>query len=236
MNVLLVEDDERVSLSLRDVLGRHGFTVTGVGTGRAALRLVDDSTEAVVLDLGLPDLDGTDVCARLRTRWDGAIIVATARGDLGSRLHGLHLGADDYLVKPFDARELMARLHAVTRRRRGESPGDAVAARGGSGTDGGAAPGAGLVVDVVRRSVTLDGRPVALTRKEFDVLALLARAPGVVFPRDHILSEVWRVNDRLGAHTLEVHVGAIRSKTRPDLIETVRGVGYRAVPGRVQRR
>jgi DNA-binding response OmpR family regulator len=145
--------------------------------------------------------------------------VTTARADLNARIHGLHLGADDYLVKPYDLRELMARIHAVARR--------AAVPRDTPPTD--PAPTLvvhGVQVDLAGRAVRVDGREIPLTRKEFDVLALLARRPGVVFRREQILAEVWGAAG--SPHTLDVHVASLRAKAGvPGLVETVRGVGYR---------
>jgi DNA-binding response OmpR family regulator len=229
VRLLLVEDDDRVAAAQRDVLRRHGFEVRRVGTAQGALEGVNDAAwtpDVVLLDLGLPDGDGFDVCARIRRTRDVPILVTTARADLPSRVHGLNLGADDYLVKPYDLRELMARIHAVARRAAG--PRDTMSA----------APAAALVVhgvhvDLPRRAVTADGCDVALTRKEFDVLAMLARRPGVVFRREQILAEVW--GSAGSPHTLDVHVASLRAKTGvPGLVETVRGVGYRlGAPGSV---
>jgi DNA-binding response OmpR family regulator len=238
MRVLLVEDDDRLGAALSDVLRVHGMDVDHVTSARQALEHLTTETDAVVLDLGLPDRDGFEVCSRIRRTHDVPILIATARSDLTARVHGLNLGADDYLVKPYDVRELMARLHAVSRRRR--RPDVAPADTGQPVDSDGTAPGipstpraagvtcAGVVIDVERRSVTRLGAPVQLTRKEFDLLALLARQPGVVFRREQIISEVWQ-STWDGCHrTLEVHVAAVRAKTgTAALIETVRGVGYR---------
>ncbi len=222
MRLLLVEDDDRVAAAQQDVLRRHGFEVRRVSTAADAFDGVHDAAwppDVVLLDLGLPDGDGLDLCARIRRTQEVPIVITTARADLGSRVRGLHLGADDYLVKPYDLRELMARIHAVARR---------------SGTTRAAPPEetpGGLVVlgvrlDLAGRQVTAGERPVALTRKEFDVLALLARRPGVVFRREQILAEVWGAAG--SPHTLDVHVASLRAKTGvPGLVETVRGVGYR---------
>jgi DNA-binding response OmpR family regulator len=228
-----VEDDERLGAALCDVLRVHGMEVDHVNSARLALEHVNAQTDAVVLDLGLPDRDGFEVCSRIRRIHDVPILIATARSDLTARVHGLNLGADDYLVKPYDVRELMARLHAVTRRRRrldvslsseeDETAAAALPAPRVSGVTCG-----DVIIDVDRRSVTRLGSPVQLTRKEFDLLALLARQPGVVFRREQIISEVWQ-STWDGCHrTLEVHVAAVRAKTgTAALIETVRGVGYR---------
>jgi DNA-binding response OmpR family regulator len=235
MRVLLVEDDDRLGAALSDVLRVHGMVVDHVNCARLALQRVSAETDAVVLDLGLPDKDGFEVCSRIRRTHDVPILIATARSDLTSRVHGLNLGADDYLVKPYDVRELMARLHAVGRRRRAVPvpAGPPVPAGAEAGT-GGPEPASGEIVcgdvaiDVDRRSVTRRGVPVSLTRKEFDLLALLARRPGVVFRREQIVSEVWQSTWEGCHRTLEVHVAAVRAKTgSAALIETVRGVGYR---------
>ncbi|GLY30286.1 response regulator transcription factor [Kineosporia sp. NBRC 101731] len=249
MRVLLVEDDARLGAALSDVLRVHGMEVEHVTTARMALARLNAQTEAVVLDLGLPDRDGFEVCSRIRRTHDVPILIATARSDLTARVHGLNLGADDYLVKPYDVRELLARLHAIARRHRrepaalgpgiAESVADEPELRTTPTTDD-AQPVEELpplsaeevVIDVSSRTVIKGGKSIPLTRKEFDLLALLARHPGVVFRREQIISEVWQSTwDGLG-RTLEVHVAAVRSKTKsPGLIETVRGVGYRLAIG-----
>jgi DNA-binding response OmpR family regulator len=221
VRLLLVEDDDRVAAAQQDVLRRHGFEVRRVGTARGALEGVHDATwvpDVVLLDLGLPDGDGFEVCARIRRTRDVPILVTTARADLSSRVHGLNLGADDYLVKPYDLRELLARIHAVARRAAPlhEAAPDPPPTLVVHGVD----------VDLLRRAVRVAGRDVPLTRKEFDVLALLARRPGVVFRREQILASVWGASGT--PHTLDVHVASLRAKTGvPGLVETVRGVGYR---------
>lgn len=229
MRVLLVEDDDRMGTAVADVLGHHGFVVVRAPSGRDALALLTADTDVVVLDLGLPDRDGFEVCAQIRRQHTVPIVMATARGDLPSRVHGLHLGADDYLVKPYDIRELMARIRAVTRRAR-----QAVTA--GPGTEPAEPPDpvrfGRVCLHRERRVVEVDGRPVALSRKEFDLLALLAREPGLVFRREQILSEVWAARWAGGMRTLEVHVASVRAKTGvAEVIETVRGIGYRLGAG-----
>ncbi|MFG2307092.1 response regulator transcription factor [Streptomyces sp. NPDC048566] len=224
MRLLLVEDDNHVAAALSAVLARHGFHVTHARSGEEALQaLVPDSDGfgVVLLDLGLPDQDGYEVCGKIRKRTATPVIMVTARADVRSRIHGLNLGADDYVVKPYDTGELLARIHAVARR---------------TAHDDSLAPGEdALVLGSVRielpnRQVTVDGAAVQLTRKEFDLLALLAQRPGVVFRREQIISEVWRTSWEGTGRTLEVHVASLRSKLRmPALIETVRGVGYRLV-------
>ena len=212
-----------------------GPTVRAFGAGAD----VADAAETYlrVSMLGLPAmlvvLAATGVLRGLQdTRTPLAVATAGAVVNAGLNLwfvHGLHLGADDYLVKPYDVRELMARIHAVTRRRR-PAPGSSPPPPGAPGRrPGGRRVRRGdVVIDVDRRTVEVGGAPVALTRKEFDLHALLAREPGVVFRREQILSEVWETRWRGNARTLEVHVASVRAKTgSPTIIETVRGVGYR---------
>jgi len=189
----------------------------------AALERLDDRTEIVLLDLGLPDGDGFDLICSIRAARDVPIIVVTARSDVRWRLHGLNLGADDYLVKPYDARELIARIRAVVRRRTG------TANEAGSVTiDRRVVEVKGVRMDFARREVRARGAMISLTRKEFDLLQVLCDVPGLVVRREQLLSAVWRSAHDSYAHTLDVHVATVRAKTGvPDLIETVRGVGYR---------
>jgi DNA-binding response OmpR family regulator len=218
MRVLLIEDDDRVAAALTDVLGRQGYAICRAHGVERAVELLTDDVEVALLDLGLPDGDGFELCRTMRARRDVPIIITTARSDLRSRVHGLHVGADDYLIKPYAVTELIARINAVLRRaqRAAPAPENAVAVR------------SGVTIDTGRRVVTVEGQPVRLTRKEFDVLAVLARHPGLVIGRDQLLSEVWGSSWTGDQHTLDVHVAAIRSKCgRPQLITTVRGVGYR---------
>jgi DNA-binding response OmpR family regulator len=231
VRLLLVEDDDHVAAALSTVLGRHGFQVTIASSGEEALRalLPDGGTpyRVVLLDLGLPDQDGFEVCSRIRRRSSIPVIMVTARDDVRSRIHGLNLGADDYVVKPYDIGELLARIHAVSRR---AEPAETPAA------DDTHAPQLRLgpvTIDLATRRVAVAGSPVPLTRKEFDLLALLGQRPGVVFRREQIISEVWRTSWEGTGRTLEVHVASLRSKLGlPALIDTVRGVGYRlVVPG-----
>jgi DNA-binding response OmpR family regulator len=229
VRLLIVEDDDRVAAALGSVLGRHGFDVARARTAARALELMHTRPDLVLLDLGLPDRDGFDVCARIRKVSNTPVIMVTARTDLAARIHGLYLGADDYIVKPYDLRELIARIHAVVRRVRPEAPGTE------AGQDGDPPSEVGRVVEIrgVRvhldsRQVTVDGRLVVLTRKEFDLLAELARAPGVVFRREQLISEVWGLAVQSASRTLEVHVASLRAKLGdPWVVQTVRGVGYR---------
>jgi DNA-binding response OmpR family regulator len=228
MKLLVVEDDNRVMAALRAVLGQHGLEVACATTGEQALELVADNPDAVLLDLGLPDRDGFKVCAQIRKISAVPIIVVTARADARSRVHGLNLGADDYIVKPYHVAELVARIHAVTRRVR---TGPATAAAPGPTPDEPPAVFGPVRVDTRTRAATVNGVPVHLTAKEFDLLALLARRPGVVFRREQILSEIWNTAWEGATRTLEVHVASLRQKLGvPGLVETVRGVGYRLAP------
>ncbi|MFE5615686.1 response regulator transcription factor [Streptomyces sp. NPDC056470] len=230
MRLLLVEDDDHVAAALSAVLAKHGFAVTHARNGEEALQAVlpaahgeRPSYGVILLDLGLPDQDGYQVCGRIRKLTTTPVIMVTARADVRSRIHGLNLGADDYVVKPYDTGELLARIHAVSRRNAG---GD----EGGAAGDDAALRLGSVVIELPTRRVSVDGAPVQLTRKEFDLLALLAGRPGVVFRREQIISEVWRTNWEGTGRTLEVHVASLRSKlAMPALIETVRGVGYRLV-------
>ncbi|MHC5906041.1 response regulator transcription factor [Streptomyces sp. S6] len=224
MRLLLVEDDNHVAAALSAVLRRHGFDVTHARSGEEALQaLVPEGPGfgVVLLDLGLPDQDGYEVCGKIRKRTATPVIMVTARSDVRSRIHGLNLGADDYVVKPYDTGELLARIHAVSRRTVQD--------------DGVPAADSALVlgpvhIELPTRRVTVGGAVVQLTRKEFDLLALLAQRPGVVFRREQIISEVWRTSWEGTGRTLEVHVASLRAKLgMPALIETVRGVGYRLV-------
>ncbi|WP_431982835.1 response regulator transcription factor [Streptomyces qinglanensis] len=235
MRLLLVEDDDRVAAALSAVLARHGFEVTHVRSGAEALQeLLVGGQEGpgfavVLLDLGLPDQDGFEVCGRIRRTSSTPVIMVTARADVRSRIHGLNLGADDYVVKPYDMGELLARIHAVSRRTAVEEaspPGERTASQGPD--EGGTLRLGAVTIELPTRQVSVDGAPVPLTRKEFDLLALLAQRPGVVFRREQIISEVWRTSWEGTGRTLEVHVASLRAKLRqPTLIETVRGVGYR---------
>ena len=215
--MLLVEDDESIASPLVRGLEREGFAVAHCDRGGDALETLRVSpTDVVLLDLGLPDVDGFELCREVRARSDVPIIVVTARGDEIDRVVGLALGADDYVVKPFGLRELVARIRAVTRRASARSE-----QRQGS-------PVSRLVVDGRTRRVTLDGAEVALTPKEFDLLALLATDPGAVCNRQDIIDQVWDPHWYGPTKTLDVHIGSLRRKLGDTRwIETVRGVGYR---------
>ncbi|MFI7499801.1 response regulator transcription factor [Streptomyces sp. NPDC049687] len=232
MRLLLIEDDDRIAGPLTEGLGRYGFTVDRVRTGAAGLA-DDGSADLVLLDLGLPDMDGLDVCRALRARSPVPIIMITARGEEADRVAGLELGADDYLAKPFGVRELVARIRAVTRRT-GALP--AVPQAPGTGAPvAAAAPQrlGSLEVDRRTRQVWVAGRETALTPREFDLLAHLAQDPGAVHSRQQIMDAVWDPNFFGPTKTLDAHVASLRRKLGdPGWITTARGVGFRlTVPG-----
>lgn len=214
MDVLIVEDEDAIAEPLAEGLKREGFEVRRVATGKAALEA--PVPDVVLLDLRLPDIDGYDVCRGLRERSDVPIIVVTAKGEEADRVIGLELGADDYVVKPFGLRELVARIRAVTRRGRA-GRGAVEPLRAGP-----------LEIDRRARRAFLDGRELALTVKEFDLLALLADEAGGVVSRRRILEEIWQTSWYGSSKTIDVHVSALRKKLGdPGWIETVRGVGFR---------
>jgi len=214
MHVLVVEDEDSIAEPLAEGLRREGFTVTRAASGGEALAAPE--TDVVLLDLRLPDVDGLDVCRRIRERSNVPIIAVTARGEETDRVVGLELGADDYVVKPFGIRELIARIRAVTRR-----------ARGSAGSEG-TIRVASLELDPRARRVRLDGRELDLTAKEFDLLAALTRDPGAAVSRRRLLEEVWETSWYGSTKTIDVHVAALRRKLGdPGWIETVRGVGFR---------
>ncbi len=218
VHLLLVEDDDAISEPLIKGLRREGYSTTRVATGAAALSA--GPVDLVLLDLGLPDIDGYEVCRRLRATSDVPIIVITARGEEVDRVIGLELGADDYLVKPFGFRELVARIRAVARRVESRS--------GGVEAPVEVLVNGRLEVDQRTRRVVMAGDELTLTRKEFDLLALLAADPGALRSRDEILEEVWDPHWYGPTKTLDVHIASLRRKLGdPRLIETVRGVGFR---------
>jgi two-component system response regulator RegX3 len=221
--VLLVEDEESITAPLSEALSREGFEPVVAGTAAQALELASSrSPDLVLLDLMLPDGSGLDVCRELRSRSAVPIIMVTARGEEMDRVVGLEVGADDYVVKPFSAREVIARIRAVLRRTAA-----APAAVQAEVLDLG-----DLRVDGGRRSATLAGEPLELSRKEFDLLRLLAESAGTVVTRERLIDEVWDTNWFGSTKTLDVHVSALRKKlgddpSTPRYIHTVRGVGFR---------
>ena len=221
--VLVVEDEEDIAFPLVRTLEREGYAVAWVDSGRKALdRLAADPCDVVILDLGLPDVDGLDVCREAReSGFEGAIMIVTARAGELDRVVGLDYGADDYLAKPFGLAELLARVRALLRR-----------------TGGGARQrdheGA-LRVDVEARRVLHDGVEVALSGKEFDVLAVLAAHRDKVVAREKVMADVWDENWFGSTKTLDVTIGRLRQKLEaagvPDRVVAVRGVGFRLEGG-----
>lgn len=218
VKVLLVEDDSSIAESLVAALAGSGVETARVSTGQAALDALAMATpDVILLDLGLPDMDGLEVCKSIREKSSTPIIIVSARGDELDRVLGLELGADDYVVKPFSQRELVARMKAVLR-------------RGASDAGEATHDDARLRIDERTRTVTLDGEEVVLTAKEFDLLAFLASEPGIVFRRNDILEHVWDTNWYGTTKTLDAHIASIRKKLgHPDWIQAVRGVGFKFV-------
>jgi two-component system response regulator RegX3 len=224
--VLVVEDETSISEPLAAHLAREGFAPEVAGTLAAAREAFGrDEPDVVLLDVMLPDGDGRDLCRELRTRSDVPIVMLTARGEEIDRIVGLELGADDYVVKPFSAGELVARIRAI--QRRGRAPG-ARRARIAVGA---------ITLDPSSRAVTKDGEPVELAAKEFDLLKLLMSRAGEVVGREEIMDEVWDPHWFGPTKTLDVHISWLRKKiedepSSPTYITTVRGVGFRfAAPG-----
>ena len=214
MHVLLVEDEPRIARGIVEGLTREGFDVTHAST-LAAAREVSEP-DLILLDLRLPDGDGLDFAREIRARSAVPILITTARSEEVDVVVGLEIGADDYLVKPFGVRQLLARIRAVMRRveAAGDEPDETLEV-------------GRLVVDRRTRAVTLDGAPVELTPREFELLSRLARSPGAVIERDALFRDVWGGEWYGSRKTLDVHVGALRRKLGdPAWIETSRGVGF----------
>jgi DNA-binding response OmpR family regulator len=214
--VLVVEDERAIADLERMYLTREGFGVHVEHDGDAGLAAAKRlKPVAIVLDVGLPGIDGTEICRRLRAAEDWTpILFVTARDEEVERVLGLEMGADDYLVKPFSPRELVARVKAVLRR--GRPSGDEPMLQAGQ-----------ITLDPARRQVSVAGEPVELTATEFDLLAHLMGSPGRVFTRDQLLSSVWGYEAAAGTRTVDVHVSQLRTKLGDaSPIRTVRGVGY----------
>ena len=221
--ILLVEDEQSITVPLVSALEREGFLTDVAATAAEALvRAGEGEPDLVLLDVGLPDGSGFDVCRELRRRSEIPILMLTARGDTTDRVVGLEIGADDYIVKPFVAREVIARVRAVLRRS-GERP---------SGEASSALSVGELTLDLARRTAELDGEPIALSRKEFELLAVLMREAGAVVSREQLMSEVWNTSWMGSTKTLDVHISALRKKlgedpAEPRFLHTARGVGFR---------
>ncbi len=228
--VLVVDDERALAQMVGSYLIRAGYTVSEAYTGPDAVsRARELDPDVIVLDLGLPGLDGIEVCRQVRTFSDCYVLMLTARGDEVDRIVGLSVGADDYITKPFSARELVARVRAVLRRpRRG-----ADAAHPGDGPAEQPARVFGdLSIDPAGRSVSVAGQTAALTRTEFDLLDVLSGRPKYAFSRRQLIDEVWDIAWVGDEHIVDVHIGHIRRKlgddpAAPRYIDTVRGVGYR---------
>jgi two-component system, OmpR family, response regulator RegX3 len=220
--ILMVEDEQSITEPLSEALAREGFDTEVAGTAARALELAGRAApDLVLLDVMLPDGSGYDVCRELRAASRVPIIMLTARGEETDRIVGLELGADDYIVKPFSAREVVARIRAVLRRSDDQSP----------QADGPIEIGP-LRLDRARRGAALDGDELDLTRKEFELLELLMSEAGSVITRERLIDEVWDVNWFGSTKTLDVHVSGLRRKLgdssrSPRFIHTVRGVGFR---------
>jgi DNA-binding response OmpR family regulator len=212
-SILVVDDEPPILELVRGYLEREGFLVRTAEDGLAAVEQVRvDKPDVIVLDLMLPGLDGIEVCRQIRMFSDAYVLMLTARSEEIDRIVGLSVGADDYLVKPFSPRELVARVKALLRRPRAAMPW---------------ASSASVVVDPARRVATVRGNAIVLTATEFDILAALARDPGVVISRDQLLDRVWGPEFIGDDHLVDVHVANLRRKIGDGFIETVRGVGYR---------
>jgi DNA-binding response OmpR family regulator len=217
MEVLVIEDDDAIASGLERILGQQGFGVHRLAGGRGAVAAVPPSVGLVLLDLGLPDADGIQVCRDLRrARPDLAIVIVTARDQEMDVVAGLDAGADDYLTKPFRLAELLARVRAHGRRV------EAAAQRPSGRLEAG-----GLVVDVDARRVFSGGVELGLRPKEFDLLALLVAESGRAVTRERLMAEVWDTNWFGSTKTLDMHVSSLRSKLPDGAIATLRGIGYR---------
>lgn len=234
LRAMVVEDEQSLADVVATYLEREGFEVTICGDGLEAVdlaRRVDP--DVIVLDLGLPGLDGVEVCRQVRTHSDAYIVMLTARTDEVDTLIGLSVGSDDYMTKPFSPRELMARVQAMMRRPRTSTATSSSEAEAGESLR----EFGDLTIDVQGREVTVAGTPIALTRTEFDILASLSRDPGVVCSRPQLIAAVWGPNWVGDDHLVDVHIGHLRRKlgdeaARGRYVRTIRGVGYRMGTGR----
>ncbi|MGH8974156.1 MAG: response regulator [Acidimicrobiia bacterium] len=218
--VAIIEDEEPIAAAVAARLRSEGFSVEVAGDGPSGVELVERlRPDLVILDLMLPGFDGLEVCRRIQRNRPVPVLMLTARDSETDLLVGLAVGADDYLTKPFSPRELVARVHAILRRvsRPAEAGSEAAILRIGP-----------VEIDPEGRRTRRNGEPVHLTPTEFDILALLAARPGVVFTREKLLAQVWGYRDGFGARTVDSHVQALRRKLGPDVVRTVHGVGYAA--------
>jgi DNA-binding response OmpR family regulator len=219
--IVVVEDEAELAAAIAARLRSDGHSVEVAGDGPGAVRLVTAAQpDVVVLDVMLPGFDGLQVCQRIQRDRPVPVIMLTARGSETDLVVGLEVGADDYLTKPFSMRELTARVRALLRRAERSAAGPDQVLRVGRAE-----------IDVPRRRARIDGRLVALTATEFDLVAYLLQSPGVVRSRDEILAEVWGYRDGSGQRTVDSHVRAVRRKVGADIIRTVHGVGYAGTDG-----
>ena len=224
--ILIVDDEPHIVELAKLYLERDGYTVSGVGTGEAALeRLGSFRPDLVILDLMLPDIDGFEVCRRMRARSDVPILMLTARKEDTDKIVGLEMGADDYSTKPFNPRELVARVKAILRRYRGEGRPQETMSVGE------------VRIDLPRHEVTVGGRAIRLRSKEFDLLAALAQNLGIVLSREKLLEIVWGYDYYGETRTVDVHIKHLRDKlgASSHLIETIRGSGYRMAEAKDER-
>jgi DNA-binding response OmpR family regulator len=217
--VLIVEDEPQVAASLRELLEREGYAVTLAGSVAEAKRALADPPDVMLLDWRLPDGEGIDLLKDLRKTSDLPVLMVTARVEVIDKVLGLEIGADDYVTKPVEPRELLARIKARLRKPR---------------ADANASPSpilerSGVKIDRDARAVTHEGKSVELTRMEFGLLVLLLENPGRVFSREELLNRVWGYERTPTTRTVDTHVAELRTKLRADLIESVRGIGYRLV-------
>ncbi|HST50283.1 response regulator [Jatrophihabitans sp.] len=232
LSAVIVDDDEDIRALIAELLRQSGFEVVEAATGADGIAAVRDrQPDVVTLDLNLPDLDGIEVCRRIREITDAYVVMLTARPDEIDRLMGLEIGADDYLTKPFSPRELRARIAAMLRRPRTAGGSVSVLLAPAETLRHG-----GLEVDVEGRLAILDGKELDLTRTEFDLLATLLSGPRRVWPRETLLRTVWGTDWVSDGHLVEVHMANLRRKLGDDprsgrYIRTVRGVGYRLGAG-----
>lgn len=221
--ILVVEDETSFSEALEFLLGKEGFSVIAAATGSEALKKFDQGgIDLVLLDLMIPEVSGTEVCRQIRSKSRVPIIMLTAKDSEVDKVVGLEIGADDYVTKPYSARELVARIHAVLRRNSGELPTN----------EAGVMTIQGIRMDIDRHQVSLNGLPVSLPLKEFELLEFLMRNAGRVLTRMQLIDRVWG-SDYVGdTKTLDVHIKRLRAKleddpANPKIIQTVRGLGYK---------
>ena len=223
--ILIVDDEQQIRNILRGYFVADGFDVVEAGSGAEALQLAGEGVDLVLLDVGLPDIDGLQVLTTLRQSSDVYVILVTARAEEVDKLVGLSVGADDYITKPFSPREVVARVKVVLRRAGDRSGGDARPPEAVLAFDG-------LVIDRERREIHNSVGPVTLSALEFDLLVALAAAPGRVFSRAQLLQEVWGYDFYGDERVVDVHIRGMRAAlgddaARPEIIGTVRGVGYK---------